>query len=59
MPPYQYVQEIRVQRALRLLNGKMPIAQIAQVLGFSTQAHFTQVFRERTGVTPARARADF
>ena len=56
-PPYRYLIERRVERARELLSvGKRPIAEIAYVAGFSSQAHLTTNFRRVTGVTPGRFR---
>jgi len=56
-PPYHYVIEQRVERARELLSGgERPIAEIACVAGFSSQAHLTTNFRRVTGVTPGRFR---
>jgi AraC-like DNA-binding protein len=53
----QHVKRQRVQRATRLLAQEtMSLAEIAQVLGFSDQSHFTRHFREVMGVTPKRWR---
>ena len=49
--------EQRVRQALALLDGPLALAEIAQAVGFSSQAHFTQVFRQLVGSTPARTRA--
>lgn len=54
--PYSYVMEQRVRHALSLFGGSQSLAEIAQAVGFSSQAHFTQVFRRLVGTTPARAR---
>jgi AraC family transcriptional regulator len=53
MSPWQYVQARRVKRAQQLLaDRKTSLAEIALSLGFSSQSHFTNVFREAVGVTP-------
>jgi AraC family transcriptional regulator len=53
MSPWQYVQARRVKRARQLLaDRKTSLAEIALNLGFSSQSHFTNVFRETVGVTP-------
>jgi len=57
--PYQYLQRKRIERAIDLMRGPNPLAQIAQDVGFSSQSHFTEVFRAITGVTPAMARAEY
>ena len=51
--PYAYVLEQRVARAQGLLLGsRLPLAEIAHTVGFSSQSHFTSVFRKLTGLTP-------
>lgn len=55
--PYQYVIERRLARACALLDeNEMPIVDIAYAVGFSSQAHMTDVFRKRMGVTPGHYR---
>lgn len=54
--PHDYVLTRRIQRATILLAGDLPLSEIAQRTGFASQSHFTEVFRCRTGVTPARWR---
>lgn len=56
--PYRYVRRYRLQAATRLLTSSpLPIAEIALSLGFSSQSHFTQAFREHTGMTSGAARS--
>lgn len=56
-PPHRYVIERRIQRARELLrDAKIPIAEIAHAVGFSSQSHLTINFRRLTGLTPARFR---
>lgn len=55
--PHRYVQQRRIATAIRWLGStEQKIAEIALGLGFSSQSHFTQVFRQHTGKTPAAAR---
>lgn len=58
MPPHQYVLAARVARACRLLagRGEASLAELAVGLGFASHAHFTTVFRARTGMTPSAYR---
>lgn len=52
-PPYQYVIERRVDRAVRLLlNTNLSIADIAHEVGLSSQSHLTTTFRKVMGTTP-------
>ncbi|HEU0199673.1 MAG TPA: AraC family transcriptional regulator [Burkholderiaceae bacterium] len=56
--PYRFVQLRRVEAARRLLKEtRLPIAEIALAVGFASQSHFTQAFRQHTGTTPARVRS--
>lgn len=51
--PYQYVLQLRVERAKHLLKSqKMTICDVALACGFADQSHFTKHFRKLTGMTP-------
>lgn len=54
--PHQFVLSRRLERAEILLGGELSLSEIAFVVGFANQSHFTEVFRQRTGRTPAQAR---
>jgi AraC family transcriptional regulator len=48
------VLKARLDRAQQLLaQADTPIAQIADLLGFTSQSHFTRVFKQFTGRTPS------
>ncbi len=56
--PHQYLLRQRVERAKGLLaHGTMPLADIAQAVGFADQSQFTRTFRRHAGTTPASYRA--
>jgi AraC-like DNA-binding protein len=56
--PHQYLLRQRVERAKTLLaQGRMPLCDIAQSLGFADQSQFTRTFRRHAGFTPASYRA--
>jgi AraC family transcriptional regulator len=55
-PPHQRLMQLRVERAKRLLQGTMPIVELALACGFAHQEHLTSVFRRFTGMTPATFR---
>jgi AraC family transcriptional regulator len=58
MTLHSYVLARRMRRSREFLaNSDLPLAHIAQAVGFSSQSHFTTVFLERTGVTPGRYRS--
>lgn len=55
--PHQYVLKCRIELAKKLLaNKQTSLAQISQVLGFSHQSHFINVFRRYTTLTPRQYR---
>ncbi len=55
--PQAYVQSRRVARARDLLGGTdRPLSDIATACGFTSQSHFTTVFRRVEGTTPGRWR---
>lgn len=57
MPPHQYVLDLRLGFAERLLaDSRMTIADIAHLAGFSSQSHFTTVMKKYRQVTPLQAR---
>jgi AraC-like DNA-binding protein len=55
--PREYLLNHRIERAKVLLatTGR-PLAEIALAVGFSTQAHFSTVFKRISGQSPARWR---
>lgn len=53
LTPHQYLLKSRVDQAAQLLRStQLPIAHVAQQVGFYDQSRFTQVFRRWRGVTP-------
>lgn len=60
LTPNCYVTERRIERAENLLaETKLPLVEIANLVGFSSQAHFTTIFRRVTGRTPGAYRDEF
>lgn len=58
MPPHEYVSRIRIEKPERLIRKNISLSRVAQKTGFSSQAHFTKVFRKITGMTPGRYRKE-
>jgi YesN/AraC family two-component response regulator len=53
----EYVVQLRLERAKQLLRQTdLPLADIAQMVGFDTQQYFNRVFKQKTGQTPLQYR---
>ena len=53
----QFIQNSRINKAKSLLqDSELPIAQIADLVGWSSSSHFNKIFKEKTGVTPSQFR---
>lgn len=56
--PHQYRLDLRLATALtRLHDARVSLADLAIELGFSSQSHFGEVFRQAVGISPGQARA--
>lgn len=56
LPPYRYLQRLRVERAAWRLAAGAPIAETAYATGFADQSHLTRQFKRFVGVTPGQYR---
>lgn len=55
--PYDYLLQIRLEKALTLLNKRqLSITEICYETGFSNMNHFAAVFKRKLGVTPSQYR---
>ena len=54
--PVQYLLELRMREACRLLRYEMPVSEIALRLNFSDSSCFAELFRRRFGETPTQFR---
>jgi AraC family transcriptional regulator len=53
--PYQYVQQLRLDKARRLLrHSSLPVQDIALLLGFESSQSFSRLFYQREGVYPTQ-----
>lgn len=52
LPPHEFLTQVRVEQARRLLAGACPVAQVALETGFVDQSHLTNRFKRIVGVTP-------
>jgi AraC family transcriptional regulator len=56
----EYVRRLRIETACRkMTNSELPLDEIALVVGFYDQSHFSNVFKRLTGATPSQYRAAF
>lgn len=57
LPPQRYYNQVRLERARRLLgSGDLPLKAIAEQLGYSSAYHFSWAFKRHFGVAPGRWR---
>jgi AraC-like DNA-binding protein len=54
MPPYAYLENMRVHHAQRLIEAGKPLAEVAHEVGFSSQSHLTNRFKKIIGATPGQ-----
>ncbi len=54
LPPYMYLEHVRIERAKALLKEGVSLANTAARTGFGDQSHFTRRFKRVTGVPPGR-----
>jgi AraC-like DNA-binding protein len=52
--PHRYLVALRLNRARELLARGVAAADVASILGFADQAHFTRAFKSSVGLTPNR-----
>jgi AraC family transcriptional regulator len=58
--PHRYVLERRIAQSKSLLaDANLPLVEVALRSGFSSQSHFSTVFRRLTNITPGRYRQAF
>jgi transcriptional regulator GlxA family with amidase domain len=52
--PHSYLLHLRIAQAKMIMaTSSMPLAQIALIVGFQAQSHFSTVFKRLTNETPA------
>ena len=60
MSPHRYLTDLRIERAKFLIaEGKIPLAEIAYLCGFSSEPYFTTWFKREVGTTPGTYRRSF
>jgi len=53
---YLWIYIIGVGACLLLTNTDMSLRDVSQAVGLADQSYFSRIFKEKTGVTPARYR---
>ena len=54
MTPHGYLTQVRLDAAVRRLDGGMPLAETAVAAGFYDQSALTRHFKQAYGITPMR-----
>jgi AraC-like DNA-binding protein len=54
MPPYAYLESVRIRNAQRLIEAGKPLAEVAVEVGFNSQSHMTRHFKKIIGATPGQ-----
>lgn len=55
--PADYVTEVRVDEAKRMLEAGRSVSETSRALGYASDEGFSRAFRRRTGMTPSSWRA--
>jgi len=52
-----YLNRIRIEMSKKLLmDNDIPLADVANLVGYEDQSYFTRVFRSRVGISPGKYR---
>ena len=51
---FEMVARLQVERAQELMLRGMPLAEVAERVGYNSQGHFCMRFKQATGATPAQ-----
>jgi AraC-like DNA-binding protein len=52
LSPHEYQQGERIRHARALLDGPLPLPEVAQAAGFCDQSHLNRAFRRLMGISP-------
>lgn len=56
---YEYIQNVRIEEAKKLLETDMPISSVLVKVGYNNQRTFNRVFKSAEGVSPSEYRRGF
>lgn len=55
--PINYLIEKRIQESMNLIeNTNYSLSDISFIVGFNSQSYYSQIFKRKTGLTPAEHR---
>lgn len=54
LTPYQYILNIKINNARKLIRSNLPLSQVALKCGFTDQAHFINTYKKFFGHTPSK-----
>jgi AraC-like DNA-binding protein len=54
LPPYTYLEQLRIEKAKELLRAGLGISEVAFDTGFADQSHLTRRFKRVVGVPPGQ-----
>ena len=55
----KYMTRLRMERAKQLLAEGRKVGEVSEMVGYYTYRHFTDVFKQQTGMTPGQYREKF
>lgn len=53
LTPHQYLTQVRINHAIKLLNEGIAVKAVCFAVGFDSLTSFTGLFHRRVGITPA------
>ena len=56
----EYITKIRIEKAKSLIETTtLPIVDIAEMTGFTSQSYFSTAFKAHTGITPSQYKREY
>ena len=56
LSPHEFLKNVRIERARKLLKKGLPITEVAGQTGFYDQSHLNRNFKKILGLTPGQYR---
>jgi AraC-like DNA-binding protein len=54
LPPHAYYEQLRIARCKALLHDRRRLSEVAFLMRYSDQSHFTRQFGNAAGVSPGK-----